>query len=742
MLKAPYNFVPLNKDIYVPSWWNQVSHDIPFSDCEDGYIEVGFSNLSPLFCRDGHSRNNQSDYSAHIKDKDGNKIYFIPATSIKGMLRSTLEVLSFAKMSQYCDRYYGYRDFDTDKTGGKQYIESMKQVKGGWLEKRGNQYILHPCAEDFIPVRIDQVKKEFNNYSDKKSSWKNNYALGMYPIVRNDSKIWHLVCTGSMINQKNPDMSKKHEYLFSEDTIDEIILTNEEKKKFLTVNEPTPEFENYLKHLNKGQRIAVFYLMDNNDNIEAIGLSKMIRYPYKKNVTSIIEGHQKRIKERDLCETIWGCTEDDYSLRGRVQITHAFTKSSIPDSSLIERKGVLGGPKASYYPLYLEQTKDKYKTYDNATTISGRKRYRIHSKGCQFKLQEGNGNKKVETSLKALPSNQTFFFRINLHNMRKIEIGAILSALTFHATQEAHHNIGMAKSQGFGKLSHPQIKLNGLNYEIDEYLKSFEDEMEKWYVRKSNNRHWNESIQVTTLIAIAKEHNEDELGFMSLKEYGNNKRNQNFDTLSESITPIKKIVVDQRKAIEKEREIKRKQMISELRNLIEDKRIKDAELWLEEHSDISEEDLIKPIILDAKKAISEVKQIIEEAEELKAENKLQEAIEKYIFAEERGYLEYGPIRQACQTELSQNKKSFGPIEDFLKDIIKLASIPAFAGRLKKRKEKVDITEDDIIKIADFIKEKLNENKKLSKTWKNDKWDKIEEVITKELSDKLYALIFG
>ena len=39
-IKAPYNFVPINHEVYIPSWGKQISMDVPFSDGEDGLIEV------------------------------------------------------------------------------------------------------------------------------------------------------------------------------------------------------------------------------------------------------------------------------------------------------------------------------------------------------------------------------------------------------------------------------------------------------------------------------------------------------------------------------------------------------------------------------------------------------------------------------------------------------------------------------------------------------------------------------
>jgi len=82
-LRAPFNFVPLNDKVYTPDWAEQVSQDVPFSDGEDGCVEVEFENLSPLFTRDGHRKEQETSYSAHVIDKNGNKRYFV-SNNIKG----------------------------------------------------------------------------------------------------------------------------------------------------------------------------------------------------------------------------------------------------------------------------------------------------------------------------------------------------------------------------------------------------------------------------------------------------------------------------------------------------------------------------------------------------------------------------------------------------------------------------------------------------------------------------------
>ena len=107
VIKSPYNFVPLNSDVFIPEWNNLVSQDIPFKDGEDGIIRFTMTNLTPIHISQGKKKDaSHISVSCHI-DEEGGKRYFIPATSIKGMIRSVAEILSFSKLNIYNDDYFG-----------------------------------------------------------------------------------------------------------------------------------------------------------------------------------------------------------------------------------------------------------------------------------------------------------------------------------------------------------------------------------------------------------------------------------------------------------------------------------------------------------------------------------------------------------------------------------------------------------------------------------------------------------
>ena len=545
-ITAPYNFVPLNKYVYIPQWWNRITQDIPFQDGEDGIIELEISNLSPLFIRNGEAQNrkknqskNDDSFSSFVQEKDENgllhKRYFIPAASLKGMLRSVMEVLSFGKMNQYNNDYFGYRNFDTKSPDNHSYIKHMETVQGGWLRMEKDNYLLTPCAEDIRKisyVEIGLLFPHFNRVGDaqkKQESIKND--TGLYPLVEGK---YRLVCTGKIHN-------KKHEYLFTDKRSGDksYVVDKDVIKSFLTVHKPSPLFEAYWKkELKAGRDIPVFFNMEEN-SIKNIGLSRMYRYPYVHNVKDGINQVFRTIDNDgevgyDLCESVFGNIGKETALKGRIHIGNAFAANYIDDAELINTDGVLGQPKASYYPLYLKQPEGKYSTYDNdSIEIAGRKRYRIHKSYTYQPLPQGNDNMNVKSFLKALPAGVSFKVKIDIHNLKKIEIGALLSAITLHNNNASFHNIGLAKGFGFGKIKLSIIKLHGLTYDMVDYLKAFEDEM-SMFCTTYMNMLWHATPEIKSLMSIASVHAQDDLKMMDLDQYKFFRTNNNFDSLIES----------------------------------------------------------------------------------------------------------------------------------------------------------------------------------------------------------------
>ena len=536
MITAPYNFVPLNKHIYLPDWADQISHDIPFEDGEDGYIEVTWENVSPLCIRDASA--GDDGYSMHVKQPDGSRLYFLPGSSLRGMLRNTLNILAFGKMEQYDNRFFGERGF------GKVPNEEF-----GWLYLKGDEYVLCECEEPVSQILISEVESLIGEKYDRRGSkaWERNVKIRdssygkkhltkenvLFPIIEQGGKEYALFATGWMAG-------KLYELLIPTQTTREIPLRSELKESFLKIykRKDTGASSFFDEMLDKEKRIPVSFIKDNDGGIKALGLSHMIRCPYKHSVRDLVNKEQKRPEcvdadgkvkvKRDLSDAIFGWVDGNSCQKGRVQICNAYAEYGTQEKELV--KGVLGEPKASFYPLYLKQQEGgQYKNYDSDDAlISGRKLYRVHEGSEPMDLPQGNGNEKTVNKFRPIPAGNSFVMRINVHNLRKVEIGALLSAITFHETSGVFHNIGSAKGFGYGKLKCVALNLHlqdlqGLNFGKEDYLKAFEMEMDK-FVKSSFKCNWADTPQIIRMMAIMSEHTPQQVRMMVLEDYTREKK--------------------------------------------------------------------------------------------------------------------------------------------------------------------------------------------------------------------------
>ncbi|WP_407404089.1 TIGR03986 family CRISPR-associated RAMP protein [Sodaliphilus sp.] len=558
MITSPYNFVPLSSDVFPAPDAELISMDIPFSDGEDGIIELSITSHSPLFVRNGHKREAEDYYSAHIEMPDGSKKYYIPATSVKGCIRNVLEIISAAKMVTYNNDSFGWQRPFGEAQKALRYRDLMKNVNCGWLYIVKEQYFITPCNNGIQPIHhSDIIRKyfsDFNEGTDNESSENKQRSVAykdeLFPLLEiktgeisyKENKnikyvpqgFYRIVCTGYM-------KGKKHEYLFSENQGKCFEVSYDDFIAFESIHKGNKSYgeegkEGYLrKALYAGKRIPVFFIKD-NDSVK-IGLTRYMRFPFANNVKQAVENAQKPTDSLDIPEAIFGYTCKENSLRGRVHIGHAWCEDFIDEHELTTIEGVLGQPKASFYPFYLKQSNAPYKTYDtDGVKIAGRKRYRIFESNKTRPLPRNEKNQNVEMPKSfALPHGKKFKCYLSVHNMRPFEIGALLSAISFNLTDGTFHNIGLAKSFGYGKISMQVTRLNGLKLDIQEYLHLFEVELAK--------EGFSLKTLANALVKIASEHLVDEVRMMEMEhkignkkedEYKNAKSNNNFSVLEES----------------------------------------------------------------------------------------------------------------------------------------------------------------------------------------------------------------
>jgi len=570
-IKAPYNFVPLNNTVVTPYWSSYVSHDVPFVDSYSGTLEVTITAHSPIFVKDGLGQKEAEDYfnkGVQIKPFRFNQDArgkFIPGSSIKGMVRNVLEILSFGGMERkVTDRKYALRDLAG--TMKEEYLAHFKPEKiyGGWLKRTvDDEYVIKDCG---LPGRISHRKIDeksgsnlstyygekggFNARKDEEKSAQKKYILfgdrsrehgfefdhdsggrQVYVINEASNQKGTLVFTGQPGPRKQVPDRKTGEMKWTGHHL-EFIFWQGGTEKSVSSGAMNDFFDAYYEYdktqwsddwkawrikLKEGEYIPVFFSKDDKGEIIHLGLSYLYKLPFKNSVKESIQKKQPNT-DKDFSETIFGYIDKIGGLKGRVHIGHAFAINDVQEGT--EACEVLSGPKASYYPNYIRQEVGKngkvtrYATFmDGKPEIAGWKRYPVHSNGVKINPAP-NDNQKIQTRFVPLETGAEFKCKIRYHNLKKVELGALLSALTFHHTENTYHSLGMAKPLGYGKV---KLRVESDIVQPEEYLRAFECYMN---VALGNNYpEWHISDQVAELTTMSQEQNNassSELEYMKL----------------------------------------------------------------------------------------------------------------------------------------------------------------------------------------------------------------------------------
>ncbi|HAA86401.1 MAG TPA: hypothetical protein DCE14_08675, partial [Kosmotogaceae bacterium] len=164
---APYNFVPLNESI-VPAERNEIPpFDRYSTDLLSGYLEIDIDVKTPLYVR-------RKARDARFFEINGEPI--IPGSSIRGMIRTLLEIASYSRMIFVDDSRYYFRSFADKCIPLRQLYndtigtETEGKVEAGFLRyesKTQDFYIVK--AES--PDRFADTQREFD-YAFEDNSWK------------------------------------------------------------------------------------------------------------------------------------------------------------------------------------------------------------------------------------------------------------------------------------------------------------------------------------------------------------------------------------------------------------------------------------------------------------------------------------------------------------------------------------------------------------------------------------------
>jgi len=499
--KAPYNFVPLN-DKVLP---NSAKSTFDSFDDLSGFIDLNMEAISPIFVRgtltENDVKDNKTENEGHYKP--ANYKYKIPGSSIRGMLRTLYEIVTYSKMSfiddyslyfrSFADRSIELRDEYTRKMMGEFRGAYKPLVLAGYLVKNGKDYKIIK-AESYHRVEEELVikKKVFcERMSSSNSSQKNkNYVkeIKKTPYVKvffkADPPTSHQHTQTKLYYSKINDISLTYNNGLKEGYI---VLSGwipsrrigkhmhwvigERTKDEYPVNKDL--IENYKKDINRDSINLLespdtpwgkpcFFILDANNNVQAFGHTGLFRLIYDNSIGKLRPS--SHINDRtDMAEALFGKVSKNNTIAGRVYFEDAVATKVEED---IQRSPkILSSPKPNSFQLYLTQNPSEIRR--NRANFEGIKNY--NSKDAQLagnKLywhrdHENNSEKWYEedsirlekyktqyTKIKALKAGTQFVGRIRFENLNKFELGALLTIIDL--PEGCYHKLGMAKALGLG----------------------------------------------------------------------------------------------------------------------------------------------------------------------------------------------------------------------------------------------------------------------------------------------------
>ncbi len=471
--RAPYNFVPLNHKIVVPK--NEASF-INFKDLS-GNIRIIITTKGPLFIR-----GNKESF-INLKNNP-----FVPGTSLRGMIRNIVTMVSYGKMNQFQDKTL-FRRSNLTQDGEKVFA-------GFLLCKNGKYYINKAKAAQ--SQGYSKLSQSPHNYKFNYDSNACEFSVGEF---QHRCRVWvftksvgNIEVDSAAINAYESDDSR------SDSAID--LVKSLKNKKVVNANNQSIGDVSIREDLG----IPVFY-REVNGRIISIGHAKRHRIPYEKSIKDHVI--QDNVSSNDFAENIFGTFKES----SKAFFSDCFLKNFADSNKLFElkkaeRPKILSSPKPTTFQHYLKQpsldssSSRQNKWSDDNIPIRGYKNYWHKTISSDKKnsnttwIETGEITKSHPDPINPITKDHEFEGVIRFENLSSEELGALLFALDLPA--DCYHKLGMGKPLGLGSV-HIGIEKLTIIERKNRYSKLFNDH-NQWQTGEAD---------ITDEIAKRKRHFED-----------------------------------------------------------------------------------------------------------------------------------------------------------------------------------------------------------------------------------------
>ena len=386
---APYNFISL-PHIIVPA-----EPPIGFDRYEgnSGVIDVQITTETDLFIRGiGSDFYKLNDH------------YAIPGSSMRGMIRNLVEIMSYSQMDLIDkDKHLYYRDIRRPKYR-KHVVHEDGRIKSqpGYLLKTKSGYDLIDAqtfklsddrVESILRINRDSdsnptESRTFNGFrfaqerASRKIYFEQSYRVqSNYDIITNFSfnKDELNSCLTGMLVVSGHFPNKKLQWVIGQPDKKKATRKVPEKIIRQLLEDTSNKFrKGFLKDAQvMKQGVPCFYI-SKGDDIKAISHTPIMRIPYTKTIgDKLPDSHleKQRNGSIDITQSIFGRL--DNSRAGKVFFDDLLLEDRMKDNEKkILLTKILNSPKPTSYTHYLVQGEgSKSKDYDDETTLRGYKYY-------------------------------------------------------------------------------------------------------------------------------------------------------------------------------------------------------------------------------------------------------------------------------------------------------------------------------------------------------------------------------
>ncbi|MCC7209690.1 MAG: TIGR03986 family CRISPR-associated RAMP protein [Anaerolineae bacterium] len=499
--RAPYNFIPL-QDRIVPAE-ELPDHNRFYDNRRTGHFDVTLITDTPLYIR---GMLTETEATARTENRDKSDFFqlqgkpIVPGSSLRGMLRSLVEIVAFGKIQPVTDKRLVYRAVGDTTSYGLSYREMMlgpakdgvvdyptRNLRGGYLERNGHEWAIRPAKsfhnETFVFVETDQLQDA--NIPEKPQDV---VDVWVEPVPSRRS---HPVQKEASINvATSPRLSRTQQPGLEPGTL--VISGKAPKRKRYPVIF-SPDHEQPLiripremwdvyeadRDMQRGIRTRplrevgnpLFYLLDAKGELVFFGPTIMFRLPPRYSIRDLIPPALKEDGIADIAEAMFGYVDKRSQGTKQGDKARAYaSRVTVSDAHPLDgqsdffekrfRPKILGSPKPTTFQHYLDQRDGERTAKENLSHYAhGNARLRGHKlywrqRGITVSDVEEKGQvapgDRQHTWMRPVRPGVSFSFRVQFENLSDVELGALAWALTLPGSDQHRHQLGMGKPYGMG----------------------------------------------------------------------------------------------------------------------------------------------------------------------------------------------------------------------------------------------------------------------------------------------------